>query len=75
MDSGLYIKVFSSWEVIVVSLLLMLFLPLVFYVASTRSKPRKPAPPVRKPAPRKAPAAPKPSDEDIEPSDRQRGEE
>ena len=70
MDSGLYIKVFSSWEVIVVSLILMLLLPLVFFVASTRSKPRKPAPPVRKPAPRKAPAAPKPPGDDEEPAER-----
>ncbi len=41
MGSGLYIKVLSSWEVIVASLALMFLLPLVFYVASTRARPRR----------------------------------
>lgn len=46
MDSDLYLHVFSSWEVIATSLILMLLLPLVFFVASTRSRNRRP-PPVR----------------------------
>ncbi|MGA2977173.1 MAG: hypothetical protein ABSF77_17845 [Spirochaetia bacterium] len=43
MDSGLYLHVFFSWEVIATSLILMLLLPLVFFVASTRSRNRRPA--------------------------------
>jgi len=45
MGSGLFISVFSSWEVILTALLLMFLLPLVFYVASTKSRPKKPVSP------------------------------
>jgi len=38
MDSGLYSKVFSSPEVIAASLFLILLLPLVFFIASTKSR-------------------------------------
>jgi hypothetical protein len=38
MDSGLYVQVFSSVEVIAAALFLIFLLPLVFYVASTRSR-------------------------------------
>jgi len=38
MDSGLYTKVFTSTEVIVASLFLILLLPLVFFIASTKSR-------------------------------------
>jgi hypothetical protein len=43
MDSGLLLSVFTSWEVIAVCLCVMLFLPLVFFVASTKSRPAKPS--------------------------------
>jgi hypothetical protein len=38
MDSGLLLSIFTSWEVIAVCICVMLFLPLVFYVASTKSR-------------------------------------
>jgi hypothetical protein len=40
MDSGLYTKVFTSAEVIAASLFLILLLPLVFFIASTKSRRR-----------------------------------
>ena len=40
MDSGLFTKVLSSPEVIVASLALIFLLPLVFFIASTRSRRR-----------------------------------
>lgn len=40
MDSGLFTKVLTSPEVIVTSLALILLLPLVFFIASTRSRRR-----------------------------------
>jgi len=40
MDSGLYVQVFSSVEVIVASLFLIFLLPLVFFIASTKSRRR-----------------------------------
>jgi hypothetical protein len=75
MDSGLFAKVFSSPEVIVVSLALIFLLPLVFFIASTRSRrrlvrvgPRGPAAGSRRAA-RPAPA-PRPEEKDEEPEDR-----
>jgi len=40
MDSGLFTKVLTSPEVLVVSLALVLLLPLVFFIASTKSRRR-----------------------------------
>jgi hypothetical protein len=37
-SSALYLRLFSSWQIIAVCLLLMFLLPLVFYVASTKSR-------------------------------------
>ena len=42
MDSGLYLSIFSSWEVIAACLFLMFLLPLVFFIASTKSHKRIP---------------------------------
>jgi len=67
MDSGLYLSIFSSWEVIASCLFLMFLLPLVFFIASTRSHGRvtqrvlKPRAPVKKAAP-----APKPAEDENE---------
>jgi len=67
MDSGLYLSIFSSWEVIAACLFLMFLLPLVFFIASTTSNRRiprrvlKPRAPVKKPAP-----APKPAKDENE---------
>jgi hypothetical protein len=67
METGLYVQVFTSVEVIVAALFLIFLLPLVFFIASTKSrrklvrlpaKSRKPRP-VRSP-PQKA----EPSEED-----------
>jgi hypothetical protein len=69
MDSGLYTKVFTSTEVIAASLFLILLLPLVFFIASTRSRRRFTASPRRsaRPRVRPQPAAPRAeSDEDLE---------
>jgi hypothetical protein len=38
MDSGLYVQVLSSTEVIAAALFMIFLLPLVFYIASTRSR-------------------------------------
>jgi hypothetical protein len=38
MESGLYVQVFSSVEVIVACLFLIFLLPLVFFIASTKSR-------------------------------------
>jgi hypothetical protein len=38
MDSGLYVQVFFSTEVIAAALFMIFLLPLVFYIASTRSR-------------------------------------
>jgi hypothetical protein len=40
MESGLYVQVFSSVEVIVAALFLIFLLPLVFFIASTKSRRR-----------------------------------
>jgi hypothetical protein len=40
MESGLYLSIITSWEVIAVCLFLMFLLPLVFFVASTKSRRR-----------------------------------
>jgi hypothetical protein len=75
MDSGLFIGVFSSWEVILTALLLMFLLPLVFYVASTKSRPkRQPSPriPKLKPALKAAPKPAETAEEDRMPGDRPR---
>ena len=78
MDSGLFAKVLSSPEVIVTSLALIFLLPVVFFIASTRSRRRfarlAPRPGSRAAAarpPRKAAApAPRPAEKDEEPEDR-----
>ncbi len=61
MDSGLYLSVFSSWEVIAACLFLMFLLPLVFFIASTSSRRRIPMRVLRMRAPaRKRPQSPPP---------------
>jgi hypothetical protein len=65
MESGLLLGILSTPEVIGASVFLMLLLPLVFFIASTRSRPRRP---VAKPAP-KAPKAAKPAQEAAEDDD------
>ena len=45
MESGLFQSVLFSWEVVAGCIALMLLLPLVFYIASTRSR-KKLTPPV-----------------------------
>ena len=70
MDSGLYTKVFTSTEVIAASLFLILLLPLVFFIASTKSRrrfarpvgPRRPA----RPRPRPQPEVKEESDSEAE---------
>jgi len=63
MDSGLFAKVLSSPEVIVASLALIFLLPLVFFIASTRSRRRfvRAAPRAAAARPRRAAAAPAPA--------------
>jgi hypothetical protein len=71
MESGQLLAILSTPEVIGASIFLMLLLPLVFFIASTRSKPRRPAPrPAGKPAKavKKAAEAPAEEDEDAIPS-------
>jgi hypothetical protein len=58
MDSGLFAKVLSSPEVIVASLALIFLLPLVFFIASTRSRRRFVRTVPRLAAPRAKGAAP-----------------
>ena len=53
MDSGLYLSIFSSWEVIAACLFLMFLLPLVFFIASTSSRKRIPLRVLRMRAPAK----------------------
>jgi hypothetical protein len=53
MDSGLYLSVFSSWEVIAACLFVMFLLPLVFFLASTNSRRRIPLRVLRLRAPQK----------------------
>ena len=84
MDSGLFAKVLSSPEVIVTSLALIFLLPLVFFIASTRSRrrsvrvaPRPGAARLRRaaavpapwPGPRSAARAAPPEEKDEEPED------
>ncbi|MGO9308029.1 MAG: hypothetical protein ACLQDL_03285 [Spirochaetia bacterium] len=59
MDSGIFVQVLSSAEVIAASLVVILLLPLVFFIASTRSRRRS----VRKPARGRIPASLRPSAE------------
>ncbi len=72
MDSGLYVQVLSSGEVIAAALFLILLLPLVFYIASTKSRRKIVRPPARRsrarPA-RKPVPAPKPADADESPDE------
>jgi hypothetical protein len=62
-SSAVYLRVLGSWQIIVVCLFLMFLLPLVFYVASTKSRKKsftrapKKAPAKEKPRPVAAPAA------------------
>jgi hypothetical protein len=76
MDSGLFAKVFSSPEVIVASLALIFLLPLVFFIASTRSRrrfvragPRPAAAGARRAATPGPAPAPRPAEKDEEPED------
>ena len=79
MESGLYVQVFSSVEVIVAALFLIFLLPLVFFIASTKSRrrfvrlPAKPrtSRPARRP-PKKTPPAEDDDDLDTLPSARAR---
>jgi hypothetical protein len=70
MDSGLYVQVLSSAEVIVAALFLILLLPLVFFIASTRSQRRFVRLPARgktpRPARRPAEQAEPPEDQEEE---------
>jgi hypothetical protein len=67
MESGLFVQVITSTEVIAAALFLIFLLPLVFFIASTRSRRRFVRAPVRvkreKPAP-KAVKAPEPGEEE-----------
>ena len=76
MDSGLLLRIFSSWEMIAACIFLILLLPLVFFIASTTSRPRI-APRIKKaPAARKRPEMPteegEPGEEDA-PEETRRG--
>jgi len=69
MDSGLYLSIFSSWEVIAACLFLMFLLPLVFFIASTSSRRRIPLRVLRMQAPAKKRTrspAPRPAKEENE---------
>lgn len=84
MESGLYVQVFSSVEVIVACLFLIFLLPLVFFIASTKSRRKfvraasksRGSKPVQRPV-RKAPPADGNGDDDARgpaaPRDRSRG--
>jgi hypothetical protein len=54
-SSALFVSLFSSWQIIAVCLLLMFLLPLVFFVASTKSRKKS-----MTRAPKKRPARAKP---------------
>jgi len=56
-SSAAYLRVLSSWQIIAVCLLLMFLFPLVFYVASTKSR-KKPIPRAPKKAPVRGKARP-----------------
>jgi hypothetical protein len=75
MDSRLLLRIFSSWEMIAVCIFLILLLPLVFFIASTTSRPRI-APKAKKATPaRKRPEKPAEGEpeEQEEPEDARRG--
>jgi hypothetical protein len=56
-SSALYLPLFHSWQMIAVCILVMLLLPLVFYIASGKSRKKVAAPrPPRRPRPVAAPA-------------------
>jgi len=59
MESGLFVQVLTSTEVIAASLFLILLLPLVFFIASTRSRKRfvRNPPRTRSPRPVRRPSA------------------
>ncbi|MGA2378564.1 MAG: hypothetical protein ABSG85_04590 [Spirochaetia bacterium] len=67
MDSGLFVQVLSSAEVIAAALFVILLLPLVFFIASTRSRRRfvrrPPRGRIAKPA-RRSVEAPKPGEQE-----------
>ena len=71
MDSGLFAKVLSSPEVIVASLAQIFLLPLVFFIASTRSRRRFVRSTARTAAARPRLAAParRPAEKNEEPED------
>jgi hypothetical protein len=74
MDSGLFLSIFSSWEMIGACLFVMLVLPLVFFVASTRSR-RRPArrvPASHKSRTARKPAAAAPQPPVVEPTEEDR---
>ena len=80
MESGLYLQVFTSVEVIVAALFLIFLLPLVFFIASTKSRRkfvRLPAKsrtqrPVRRSPPEAEPSEEDDKDRDAAPSPRPR---
>jgi hypothetical protein len=69
MDSGLFVQVLSSTEVIAAALFLILLLPLVFFIASTRSRKRFVRGPSLARATKRARPAVKPAEETDEPDD------
>ena len=67
MESGLYLQVFTSVEVIVAALFLIFLLPLVFFIASTKSRRkfvRLPAKSRTRRPVRRSPQEAEPSEED-----------
>jgi hypothetical protein len=69
-SSAVYLGLLNSWQFIAACVFLILLLPLVFYVASNRSRKKKvsPAPKRLRAARKPLPAAPAPA-EDQEPDD------
>ena len=63
MDSGLYTRVLTSGEVIAVSLFMILLLPLVFFIASTKSRRRLVGPSAARRPVRRSRPAPRPVEE------------
>ena len=69
MESGLYLSLFSSWEMIAVCIFLILLLPLVFFIASTAGR-RRVAPRTRKVVATPTRGAPEPEPDEEEPQGR-----
>jgi hypothetical protein len=69
MESGLYLSIFSSWEVIAACLFVMFLLPFVFFMASTKSRRRIPRRVLKIPRPPKRRAESPPAKQDEEEED------